>query len=176
MSLTLQKSVLDKYRNPVFVETGSFEGGGIALALECGFARVYSIEIANRYYHMCQSKFGSNPKVKVYHGDSAQALPVILKEINAQITFWIDAHLPLDGAKSPGGWRNCPTMMELKAIAQHPIKTHTILIDDRFDFGTAFHDNITVDQLKEQLRAINPNYRFVYENGAKTDSVIVALS
>jgi hypothetical protein len=49
------------------------------------------------------------------------------------------------------------------------------MIDDRFDFGTAQHDNITEDQLQAQLRKINPNYRFVYERGWKEESVIVAV-
>jgi hypothetical protein len=175
MSLTLHQGVLNKYVNPAFVETGSYMGGGIEAAVAANFQRIYSIEIAQKFYDMCRNNFGGNSKVKVLLGDSAIVLPTLLKGIDCQITFWIDAHLPLEGAKPVGNWHNCPALLELEAIAQHPIKTHTVMIDDRFDFGTSFHDDITEEQLKDQLRKINPNYRFVYETGAFPDSVIVAV-
>jgi hypothetical protein len=175
MSLTLHQGVLNKYMNPVFIETGAYMGGGIEAAVAANFQRIYSIEISQHYYDMCRSTHGGNSKVKVILGDSAVVLPELLKEIDQQITFWIDAHQPLDGAKPVGNWKNCPALLELEAIAQHPIKTHTIMIDDRFDFGTALHDGITEEQLKAKLLQINPNYKFVYEIGALKDSVIVAL-
>ena len=177
MSHTLHQGVLAKYKNDVFVETGSFWGGGIEAAVyEPSFQTIYSVEIDPKFYEHCQRVWGGHPKVRLYLGDSAKVIPVILGLIDRPTTFWLDAHDPQDGSVGQHeGWRMCPALLELQAIERHPIKTHTIMIDDRFDFGTAQHDNITEDQLQAQLRKINPNYRFVYETGAHKDSVIVAV-
>ena len=36
---------LKKYKNSVFLETGTYQGDGIKKALEAGFEKIYSIEI-----------------------------------------------------------------------------------------------------------------------------------
>jgi hypothetical protein len=166
--------MLRKYLNEVFVETGTFEGGGVAAALEAGFKRVYSIEIAPRYYQMACKTFEGDPKVHLFFGDSSQMLRSILGEIQVPATFWIDAHLPQDGAQHVPTWGNCPALLELCAIATHQVKTHTILCDDLNDYGTSLHDNITVEQLRCQIRAINSNYQFRYESGRFPGSIMVA--
>ena len=166
--------MLRKYPNEVFVETGTYEGGGVAAALEAGFPRVYSIEISPRYYAIACQHFEGDPRVNLFFGDSAVRLREILEEVKVPATFWIDAHLPQDGAHHLPIWGNNPVLFELVAIAQHPVKTHTIILDDLNDYGTPLHDNITVEQLKAQCLAINPAYQFTYESGRLENSILVA--
>ncbi|HRI35351.1 MAG TPA: hypothetical protein PLD02_16495, partial [Saprospiraceae bacterium] len=68
----------------------------------------------------------------------------------------------------------CPVLLELEAIKQHSIKTHTILIDDCRFFGTEGFDYITIDQVIKSLLEINPSYQFKYENGYTADDILVA--
>ena len=42
MSTTLSKDVLSKYKNDIFVETGTLWGEAIDIALELGFKKIYS--------------------------------------------------------------------------------------------------------------------------------------
>jgi len=175
MSMTLHQGVLHKYTNPVFIETGSYLGGGIeAASAESAFQEIYSIEIDPKYYTHCQNYAGCRDKrVVLILGDSSVELPKLLAKIKQRCTFWLDAHFT--GEVLPEGVVNCPALKELEAIKQHPIKNHTIMIDDRFTFGTPAFDGIEETQLHAKLREINPNYRFVYEDGAFKNSVIVAV-
>lgn len=173
-SSTLRYEMLRKYLNKFFIETGTYEGGGVTAALEAGFGHVHSIEIAPRYYNIAMSHFGADPRVTLYLGDSSLLMRTILEKIDAPATFWIDAHLPQDGTGHVPTWGNCPALLELCAIATHRIKTHTILCDDINDYGTSLHDNISVAQLQAQIRTINPAYEFTFENGRLENSIMVA--
>jgi len=73
----------------------------------------------------------------------------MLKLVKEPTLFWLDGH--------PDGVDGNPLWGELESIKLHPIKTHTILIDDipiYFD----------PKQVESKLLEINPNYTFVYEN------------
>jgi hypothetical protein len=173
-SSTLRADMLRKYLNEVFIETGTYEGGGVAAALEAGFPKVYSIEIAPRLYQIACKHFEGDPRVTLFLGDSSIRMREILNEVTVPATFWIDAHLPQDGTQHLPIWGNNPVLFELVAIAQHRIKTHTIIFDDMNDYDTSLHDNITVVQLKAQCLSINPAYQFTYENGRLEKSILVA--
>lgn len=177
MSLTLRKSVLNKYHSNHFIETGTYIGGGVDLALECGYQSIHSIEMSDIYYNQCVLKFKGVDSVHLYHGDSTVILPHVLGIITDPCTLWLDGH-KIPGHKytsSDGvGWKNCPILFELDAIAAHPIKTHTILIDDLHAFGTPILDWITLDELKTKLEAINPNYILSFEHGQYPHDILVA--
>ena len=79
----------------VFVETGSYTGGGIATALDAGFKRVLSIEIQPSYHQMCKKKFNERKEVELILGDSALKLGEVIKGIDEPITFWLDGQ-PLE--------------------------------------------------------------------------------
>lgn len=53
-------------------------------------------------------------------------------------------------------WSRC--LRELSAIARHPIKTHSILIDDVRLFLTHNFGDISLGDVAEALWAINPEY------------------
>ncbi len=72
-----------------------------------------------------------------------------------------------------------PVLKELQIIGNHPIKTHTLLIDDRRQVGTADFDYVTEAQIRTAILSINPAYQFSYDTGSDAaamfiDDIIVA--
>ena len=169
---TAQDHIFKKFPNNYFVETGCYIGGGIKQALEAGFEQIYSIELSPYYYNLCKTAFIENSNIKLFLGDSGNILYEVIKDIDSPITFWLDGHF--SGGSTALGSEACPILKELDQIKKHPIKTHTILIDDLRVFGTHSFNFITIDQIKEKILEINPNYTFWYENGVIPNDVLVA--
>jgi hypothetical protein len=165
VSITLKDEVLNKFKNDVFIETGTYLGGGVLLAQKCGFKEIHSIEMSGYYYELMSSKL---KHANLYLGDSCDILPTILSKIDSPCTFWLDGHtIPGDSNTSSNGsgWIHCPILKELEAIKNHSIKTHTILIDDLDALGTPILDNITLLDLMKAVKMINRNYVFSLEDG-----------
>lgn len=156
----------------VFVETGSIQGDGVQKALDAGFEEVYSIELAPHLYEHCCERFKNNPHVHLFLGDSSEGLKVILKKINEPVTFWLDGHY--SWGETARGESNTPLLKELEIIANQPIKTHTILIDDVRCFGTTEFDDIDKNTIVKKLLAINSHYTLSYEDGYQKNDVLVA--
>ena len=149
--------------NRYFVETGSFGGDSIEKALRAGFQFIRSIDLNKGNVEYCKARFSNDSsKVSMFLGDSGALLFEMIQDINEPITFWLDAHVfpPLQG-----GFENTPLLAELEQIALHPIKTHTILIDDLHCCGTLAFDYIIENEIKDQIREINPDYQFRYVPG-----------
>ena len=86
-------------------------------------------------------------------GDSSKILADVISPIDRRITFWLDAHVNDFGMAVD--YDKTPVMKELEIIANHPIKNHTVLIDDIEyceQFGTS------IDEITEVLTAINSEY------------------
>ena len=67
--------------------------------------------------------------------------------------------------------------MKLQNLMQHPIRTHTILIDDRRLFGqvgSTWGENINEESIINSLIDINPDYQISFEDGCIPDDIIVA--
>ena len=156
--------IFKKYLNPIFIETGSYDGSGIWQALGAGFKEIYSIEIMQEYFNMCSSAFASYNNVHLIFGDSSIVLWDLLKNINDRITFWLDAHI---------GAAISPLLKEIEAIQEHPIKTHTILIDDLRDWHV-WQNGFDTDVLREKILLINENYKFSFEDGRVPNDILVA--
>jgi hypothetical protein len=174
---TLRSEVLAKYPNEMFIETGTYDGAGCLVAVQCGFKHVVSFEISGKKFLAACTLLQDYPQVKLVLGDTYDLFPLLMPKIaEQQCTFWLDAHNPEDGVvhQHPGQWSRVPIMFELQAIAKHPIKTHTIMIDDLNHFRSGVFDHIGEEQLKDALRKINPDYRFVYEDGAGHETILVA--
>lgn len=149
------------YLNYYFVETGTFWGNGVARALKEGFRQVRSIEFDAMLYNDAVRKFANYPNVQIVKGDSATDLWNLIKDIDQEATFWLDAHIypPVKGKQ------NCPIIEELKQIGRHPIKTHTILIDDMHCADTEAFDWLSKEDLIAKIKEINPNYVITYMPG-----------
>jgi len=170
--MPIEKEILAKYMNPIFIETGTGKGKTTQKALELGFKKIYTIEIDPGLYMEALNKFNEDI-VRVMFGDSTNLLPEILKEVNEQCTIWLDAHIQsgVKKADSP-----CPLIEEVKIISNHPIKTHTILIDDRRLLSTVRWSNVTEDMIKKAIFNINPGkYKIVYQDGIVKGDIIVGL-
>lgn len=170
--------VFRKYPNRFFVETGSLAGEGIQAALDAGFEKVYSIELADQLYQRCVDRFRGDDRVGLIHGDSAEKLWAIIEPLDSPITFWLDGHY--SGGETALGSKTSPLMEELCAIDRHPIRTHTLLIDDMRCWHEEYADiGFGEQQLREQILAINAGYSFSYETGTNgidtfVDDILVA--
>lgn len=162
MSSTLSREVLLRYHNKIFIETGSFCGEGIAIALSI-VPVFHSIESDYTQHILCVNRFIHDKRVNLYFGSSPEILKGLLQNIHEPITFWLDAHSAISTV----------LLDELDVIAKHDIKNHTILIDDLRVFPVF---GITVDQVKVKLKNINNNYIFKLEpNFTGPEDILVAL-
>ena len=171
---------LSKYKTSTFIETGTYSGEGIRKALEAGFTDIRSIELDPNMYTANVEQFKNFPQVKIYHGDSALVLPQLLKEINYQCTFWLDAHY--SGGPTQSGPVLSPIVDELKVIEQHSVKNHILLIDDYRQFDYTGIDPETKKEwgfpgklkLLDLIRQINPKYTITFIQGIQVGDVVCA--
>ena len=150
------------YRNEYFVETGTCCGRAIFTAMRSGFRKIISIESDLNFYTGSHSLFKRCPFIKIYFGDSSLVLWDLIKDIDCPITFWLDAHRypPLED-----GMKNSPLLEELNQIQQHPIKTHTILIDDMACCGKLDFDYLTREEIIRKVLEINSAYQIAFVDG-----------
>jgi hypothetical protein len=162
-----------KYSNNIFIETGSFLGDGIQQALDAGFNKVISIELSDKYFSISTNRFSNNPNVTIVQGDSFKVLPDIISGINEPITFWLDGHHSCGDTALGEYW--APLIQELDVIKDHPIKTHTILIDDMrcWEEPNPTHGFYKED-IFNKLKEINSDYKFTYEDGCEKNDILVA--
>ncbi|HBR70328.1 TPA: hypothetical protein DIC20_04180 [Candidatus Dependentiae bacterium] len=156
-----------QFKNHYFVETGTFRGDAVARALKEGFQEVYSIEFFDILVKSAKKRFENFKNVTIIHGDSKNALWDIIKDLDKPITFWLDAHIypPHEGIV------NCPLIQELEQIKKHPIKTHTILIDDLSCCDTLAFDYLSLHDLINKIKEINFDYVFELLAGGDNDEV-----
>ena len=165
------KEIFEKYLNPIFIETGTWHGDGVQQALDAGFKTIASFELSLELHHLCLQRFMGIPNVILFQGDSAEELPKFIKHITTPITFWLDGHYC--GLDTAMGSKNTPLLEEIDAIKEHPIKIHTILIDDLRGWTKELRGFDTLDLIKKILE-INPNYVFTLEDGYIPNDILVA--
>jgi hypothetical protein len=116
-----------RFDTRIFIETGTYLGEMVD-AVQPLFSRVYSIELADRFFREARHYFRSLPHVTIVHGDSGSRLPELLSSVNEPALFWLDGHY--SGGDTGQGKQDTPIVAELRAILEHPVKSHVILIDD----------------------------------------------
>lgn len=152
-----------KYPNKCFVETGSYKGDGIQYAIKAGFKSIKSVELSLALFSHCENRFRNNPCINLYLGKSVDKLGFMIKKIEESITFWLDAHYS-EGITVKGDEMS-PILKELAIIEKHPIKTHTILIDDRRLFGTPHFGIVKEEDITKALKRINKDYHISNDTG-----------
>lgn len=153
------------HRNPVFIETGTALGRGVKAALKAGFRKIYSIEENRALYEFNKAQFAGHDQVHILHGESLQVLPRILTTLDTPATFWLDAHRTgggLDGGQSP-----YPLLAELRTIQSHPVRSHTLLIDDRRLFESEF--GLREEDVRYTILQIQPDYQLSYAHSTPAD-------
>lgn len=189
MSLSLNKDVLSKFTyNDTFIETGTFNGGGVQLAKEVGFKQIHSIEVSPKFYDIAVKRFCSDSNINIHLGDSLTILPEILLTLDEPVTFFLDSHFfsfsPHENGLSPV---DAPLLLELDIIKLYHIKTNTILVDDRRAMGAQFASgeklspewlSITEDLVVKKLLEINPKYNIYYmdSNNDKNDIIVAEVN
>lgn len=168
MSLPPSYRLLAKYPNRIFVETGSYTGDAIQQALDAGFSEVRSIDIDPANTKFCRHRFDLIPRpeqdpkpVRLWTGDSAVMLWEMIRDIDESITFWLDGHSQWF-ENEPHNDHPFPLLEELKQIARHPVKCHHILIDDMLILSHPDVTGWTRGNIEDEVRAINPSYKFEY--------------
>jgi len=152
----------------IFVETGTFTGDMVDMALEFGFSEVRSVEIAEKYYNQSKERFSDevkSGKVKLYHGDSADLLEKMIGKTKKRIVFWLDAHC--SKGDTGGNDNKNPLIDELKTIKEVSSRNdHVIMVDDlHFVRGGWYRDHskpFTEQELNDRIMDINSDYKFKY--------------
>ena len=63
----------------------------------------------------------------------------------------------------------------MEIIKNHPIKTHTILVDDVRIIGKiGWRSNVLLERIMNMIKEINPDYQFTFEEGETPEDVLVA--
>jgi len=149
------------FANYYFVETGTSLGKGVIMALKANFSEIHSIEIDPVRAKKATSHFERLKQVHIWCGDSGLILKDVIKDMDKPITFWLDGHrFPQNDGK-----KNTALVAELDQIKQHPIKIHTIIIDDMHYCGTEYFDFVTKEQIVQKIYEINPHYTITYIDG-----------
>jgi hypothetical protein len=144
----------------IFVETGTYLGDMVQ-AIKNSFQTIYSIELSPELYERAKKKFGNQKHVNIVEGDSSELLAHILDRVNEPCLLWLDGHYS-EGITAKGK-KETPILEELKAILNHPVKNHVILIDDARCF-TGKNEYPTIERLKELILSSYPDYIFRVEN------------
>ena len=181
MPLTLD--ILKQYKMyNSFVETGTSEGEGVALAVECGFSPIFSIETILEKYVKCLKRFENNKDVFLLYGDSTKWMDNLVKSLASDraygSVYWLDAHYSSHPVEKPAG-DCCPLLNEIHSIAKNNVEktNHVLLIDDMRYFdrgGIPLWNNINTEQI---MREINSNFyesRFCRQDSpiAKNDILV----
>jgi hypothetical protein len=135
-SLSIPTGLHAQFANPVYVETGIWEGGSLQLAQSCGaFERVIGID---QNALACERAQANVPAADIRCGKSEETLAQVLKEITTPATFFLDAH-----GYGPGESRDkdqgVAVGAELTFLSLWWIPGSVIIIDDLHMFGQITH-------------------------------------
>ena len=165
-----------RYTNKYFLETGTYQGDTTQLVADSGlFEKIYTVEFSEILHRDAVSRFAQTPAVHCFHASSRTDLWTLIQDIRDPITFWLDAHWSSAGNVGVDSEVICPVLEELEQIKKHPIKNHTIIVDDmrRMD---GKHFPVTIQQILQKIREINPNYIFRgYTDSETVGDVLVAF-
>lgn len=181
--MPLGSGVLRRFPARVFVETGSYLGDGVQAALDAGFGRVITIEADRDCWQRVRNRFAGDSRVTAMLGNSAELLAAAISDLDEPATFWLDAHWSGEGTGGLAPFReSCvysPVLEELEAIAAHPVKGHTILVDD----VRVFRDGVFADRDEESIPLprlmgavldVDERYQLEMVDGAEAGDVLAA--
>jgi hypothetical protein len=176
---TLKPDLLRKYAGgrKIFIETGTAKGDGLQNAIDYGFQKFYSIEANMDVYLKAMERFCAFTNVELLTGDGGQVLKGLLRYIQEPAVFWLDSHWSIGEPSLPEGISLCPLLNELRAIADHPIKEHLILVDDIRYFwkGLPQWGGVSIGQIVQLIVEANPNYWIRFEEGVTKADILVAV-
>lgn len=126
-----KREMLLDYKNrhglQLLVETGTFKGDTVE-AMRGVFKKVYSIELADKFYREAVQRFSGVANVELHQGDSGKVMPEVVAKLDAPTLFWLDGHY--SGGDTAKGDLYCPVWGELEAIFGAMKQPFVVLIDD----------------------------------------------
>ena len=158
MSHDYKEAVVEFFRKTTryktLIETGTYYGDMVWANIS-KFDRIVSIELSDKLYIKARDRFSNlYPNVELYHGDSTDILPEIMKTLKDPAIFWLDGHY--SKGVTARGKKDTPIREELSCILSHHLK-HVILIDDARCFGQG--DYPALEEIKQM--AINYEYTLI---------------
>jgi len=150
----------ERYKCSILVETGTFRGDMIE-AQKYNFERLYSIELSQKLHSDAVRRFKGDSQVTILQGDSGNVMPRLIPELENTTLFWLDGHY--SSGVTAKGEKNCPIYKELDAIFKSSTLNHVLLIDDARCFNGT-EDYPTLEELKNYMNSIRPNYSFKVED------------
>lgn len=176
MSLPPLYNLLAKYPNKWFCESGTYRSDAIAAALDAGFEHIRTIDIDPEAAIFCSNRFwltkNTHLDIKCFTGDSAVMLWEMIKYVQEPITFFLDAHWQFFENEEAGA-NPFPLLKELEQIGRHPIRTHTLIVDDWHIF---YRDRVgySKNDVKNAILQINPAYKFTMAANPIIDGILIA--
>lgn len=129
----LMKKMKKVFHCDTFIETGTLTG---ETALEAAplFDQVYSVELAESLFKVCQKK-NTYSNLFLYHDSSDHFLETLLPQLqDKKKLFWLDAHYSCGPTETlydeATGLPRSPIWGELTAIFANRLQDSVILIDD----------------------------------------------
>ena len=170
----------------IYFETGLWDPRTVVSstkALNCGFEKIYCIEIRNDWIELGNEVFKEDIKTGRYNlilDDSTNMKKYINNDdFNKKTIFFLDAHV--DNSNIHNFKKRCPLFEELEAIKSIDRKDNVILIDDlriiktAFPWGEISYGNINfLEQIKQKILEINKDYKFSTLNGHIEDDVLIS--
>ena len=152
-------------------------------ALRCGFKYVFCVEIREDWVAVGRNIFRdeiASGRYKLLLDDSANMRSHLYNgAFRDKTMFFLDAHV--DNTNIHGFKMRCPLLEELNAIKQLDRKDNVILVDDLrilrtpHPWGEGRYGNINfVEEIKNIILTINPNYKFATLNGVIENDVLLA--
>jgi hypothetical protein len=188
-----QRNLFAEFRGDrnVFVETGTYRGDAIQLALDTGFTEIYSMDIdvknidfvKSRFdlYRDRQGKIGARIQGLVT-GNSATHLRHMLRFVDEPAVFWLDAHAQHLEDEKPGP-DPFPLLKELEQIKNHAHalrehrgdnQSHVIIIDDMLHLTHPAITGWRREDIEEAVLAVDERYKIQYFANPVKDSILVA--
>lgn len=170
-----------KCNHTTFIETGSCKGDAISLAIQAGYNRILSMDIDGANVAHCQDRFelltddnkpAKNGHISVICGDSATGLLKMMRYVNEPAMIWLDAHSQLFDDE-PHMENPFPLMAELDQLKKHPVKTHTILIDDIIILTHPDVTGWTKKDIETKVLEINPAYKIMYLSNPVVNNIMM---
>jgi hypothetical protein len=120
----------------VFVETGTYLGGGVERAIG-HFEHIHSIEIVEEFARNGAIVWREYPEVTIHHADSGTKVAELARQIDEPVLWHLDAHYSggktAFGVDGDQGW---PLLREMRALAGRS-QDDVIVIDDVRMLGRA---------------------------------------
>lgn len=174
MSLPPSYNLLTRHPNRVYLETGIFRGDSIQQAIDAGFQRIIGIELFQENVDFCLSRFhGRQENIQFLCGDSALHLWDVIKHITEPVTFFLDSHSQLLEDEPPIA-NPFPLLKELEQINYHPVRSHTIIIDDILYMTHPEVTGWSKARIENILYQINSKYTIEYVANPVKSNLLIA--